>query len=89
MSAEAIITGTFTYPPCAGVPGTGQLIVAKSALWNELPYEMLAFAQDNAVFPHASTADQFFDAGQRFISPAVNQLHHRFTLGGYDAEESF
>ena len=62
MSATGVVTCTITYPPCsphAGKPGV--LVLAKAALWPELPYELLSYAQDAGVFPHDSTNDQFFD----------------------------
>jgi hypothetical protein len=66
LSKSGIITGTFEYPP--GTPhagrGPGVLVVAKSALWPGLPYQVLAHAQDAGVFPRDSTGDQFFDDRQ-------------------------
>jgi hypothetical protein len=66
LSQKGVITGTFEYPP--GSPfagrGKGRLVVAKSSLWSNLPYELLAHAQSVEVFPKDSTGDQFFDDRQ-------------------------
>jgi hypothetical protein len=39
-------------------------VVVKASLWPELPYQLQAYALRNPVFPHDSTADQWFDDGQ-------------------------
>jgi hypothetical protein len=67
LSKSGVITGTFTYPAESGLPEgrrTGKLVVAKASLWPELPYQLQAYAMRNPVFPHDSTADQWFDDGQ-------------------------
>jgi hypothetical protein len=70
LSAKGLITGSFRYPDSSpyldeqGRGRTGRLVVAKASLWPELEYQMLAYAMSQAVFPHDSTADQFFDEGQ-------------------------
>ncbi|MDQ2958796.1 MAG: patatin-like phospholipase family protein [Actinomycetota bacterium] len=65
LSASPLITGTFRYPAESGADDVvGQLVVAKALLWPELPYQLLSYATNNAVFPHDSTADQWFDDGQ-------------------------
>jgi len=42
-------------------PPTGILVVAKALLTRDLDYDLLSYAARNAVFPHDSTGDQFFD----------------------------
>jgi hypothetical protein len=62
-----LITGTIHYPEESGLPEdqrTGQLVVAKSLLWRDLPYPLLSYAARNPEFPHDSTGDQFFDDGK-------------------------
>ena len=39
----------------------GILVVAKALLTRDLNYDLLSYAARNAVFPHDSTGDQFFD----------------------------
>lgn len=65
LSATGVITGTFRYPSCGPSAGrSGTLVVAKAALWDALPYSLMAYAQGATVFPHDSTADQWFDDRQ-------------------------
>lgn len=67
MSETAVMTMSFRYPEESGLPAdrrTGTLVVAKALLWPSLPYHLQAYAVDNPVFPHDSTADQWFDDGQ-------------------------
>ncbi len=65
LSATGVITGTFRYPSCGPSAGrSGTLVVAKAALWGALPYPLMAYAQGATVFPHDSTADQWFDDRQ-------------------------
>jgi len=42
----------------------GQLIFAQAVLTPDLPYQLLDFPQNDSAFPHDSTGDQFFNAGQ-------------------------
>src|SRR5208282_3288511 len=42
----------------------GQIVFAQAVLAPDVPYQLLDFPQDDAGFPHDSTGDQFFNAGQ-------------------------
>jgi len=42
----------------------GQIVFAQAVLTPDVPYQLLDFPQDDTGFPHDSTGDQFFDAGQ-------------------------
>ena len=42
-------------------PPSGILVVAKALLTRDLDYDLLSYAARNAVFPHDSTGDQFFN----------------------------
>ncbi len=42
----------------------GQLVFAQAVLTPDLPYQLLDFPQSDPGFPHDSTGDQFFNAGQ-------------------------
>jgi hypothetical protein len=65
LSTSAVLTGTIKYPQQSRYrEETGTLVVAKAALTPEMPYEVLSYAQSNPVFPHDSTADQWFNVGQ-------------------------
>ena len=66
LSKRTVISGTFTYPKEAGLDGwcDARLVFAKALLLDDLPYDLLSYAAKNEVFPHDSTADQWFDAGQ-------------------------
>ncbi len=69
-----MLTGTIEYPAVKGLPAsTGKLVVAKASLTPDMPYEVLAYAQSNPVFPHDSTAEQWFDVGQFDASQAVGR----------------
>lgn len=65
LSGSGVITGKFSYPACGPYAGrTGTLVVAKASLWFSLPYKLMAYAHNATVFPHDSTADQWFDDQQ-------------------------
>jgi hypothetical protein len=65
LAGTGIITGDFRYPPCGPFAGKrGTLVVAKASLWHALPYQLMAYAHGATVFPHDSTADQWFDDQQ-------------------------
>ncbi len=63
LAKSAIVRARFTYPVVAG-GRSGTLILAKSILTPDLPRWLLAYAATNPVFPHDSTADQWFNEGQ-------------------------
>jgi len=42
----------------------GQLVFVQAVLTPDMPYQLLDFPQTDAGFPHDSTGDQFFNAGQ-------------------------
>jgi hypothetical protein len=67
LAKSGVVHATIEYPPVSGLPATrrtGELVFAKATLWQALPYEMLTYAAKNDVFPHDSTADQWFVEGQ-------------------------
>ncbi len=67
LSRSAVVRWTVTYPPQSGLPEgarTGTIVVAKALLTGGTPYELLSYACKNAVFPHDSTGDQWFDHEQ-------------------------
>jgi hypothetical protein len=67
LSNRGVVTAQVRYPAESGLPEdqrTGILILAKAVLWQELPYQVLAYAASDPVFPHDSTADQWFDEGK-------------------------
>jgi hypothetical protein len=90
LSQSGIITGTFTYPAGSEFAdgGKGVLVVAKSALWPDLPYQVLAHAQGADPFPRDSTGDQFFDDRQYAAYTALGRELGRAAvkaMGQYDA----
>ncbi|MFF1476833.1 hypothetical protein ACFVYD_04495 [Streptomyces sp. NPDC058301] len=68
LSRTAVITGDITYPEDLDIDGDrsrhGTLIVARTTLTKDLPYELLSYAAAHPVFPHDSTSDQWFDHQQ-------------------------
>ena len=67
--------------------GKGVLVVAKSALWPGLPYQVLAHAQGADPFPRDSTGDQFFDDRQYAAYTALGRELGKAAvaaMGGYD-----
>jgi hypothetical protein len=65
LAKASVVRGTITYPPESGIPErTGTIWFAKAVLTRDLPYELLTYAASHPVFPHDSTGDQWFDAGQ-------------------------
>ena len=91
MSQSGIITGTFTYPQESGFASNrkGVLVVAKSALWPDLPYQVLAHAQGAGPFPRDSTGDQFFDDRQYAAYTALGRALGKAAvtaMGAFDAD---
>ncbi|MFD9560685.1 hypothetical protein [Streptomyces sp. NPDC059994] len=68
LSRTSVVTGDITYPEDLDIDGhrdrRGTLIVARTTLTKDLPYELLSYAAANPVFPHDSTSDQWFDHRQ-------------------------
>ena len=66
MSKNQVAIGSITYPEIAKIykKTHGQIVFAQAVLTPDVPYQLLDFPQDDTGFPHDSTGDQFFDAGQ-------------------------
>jgi hypothetical protein len=69
LSKTAVITAKVKYPEESGLPPNRRergckIVFAKAMLTEDLPYEVLSYATRNDIFPHDSTADQWFDEGQ-------------------------
>ncbi|MFK8907128.1 hypothetical protein [Streptomyces sp. YS-3] len=68
LSRTSVVTGEITYPEDLDIDGRrdrrGTLIVARTTLTKDLPYEVLSYAAAHPVFPHDSTSDQWFDHQQ-------------------------
>jgi hypothetical protein len=76
LSKAPVTLGDITYPRVACRPGTGdpdaeyyaetsgKIVFAQAVLSPDVPYQLLDFPQDDPGFPHDSTGDQFFNAGQ-------------------------
>ena len=66
LSKNQVAIGSITYPEIPKLyPKThGQIVFAQAVLTPDVPYQLLDFPQDDPGFPHDSTGDQFFDAGQ-------------------------
>ncbi|MET8545370.1 hypothetical protein ABZW03_32750 [Kitasatospora sp. NPDC004799] len=67
LSARAVITGDIHYPDLGEGPGAvrhGRLILLKSVLTPDMPYELHAYAMANRAFPNDRTSDQWFDHQQ-------------------------
>ncbi|MEV6550339.1 hypothetical protein AB0M57_16740 [Streptomyces sp. NPDC051597] len=68
LSRTSVVTGDITYPEDLDIDGRrdrhGTLIVARTTLTKDLPYELLSYAAAHPVFPHDSTSDQWFDHRQ-------------------------
>ena len=60
MSVAHGVRGTINYPE----GGTGSLLYIKSTLTEKDRGDVLAYKREHAVFPHQSTADQWFDESQ-------------------------
>ena len=59
-------TGIITYPPAVagGQRPVGKLIYIKSSLTGNEPVDVLGYHKSVPIFPHESTADQWFDESQ-------------------------
>jgi hypothetical protein len=65
LSKRAVVTGRIQYPtPLPSGTRCGTLVVVKTRLTRDLPYDVLAYAHGNTDFPYDSTADQWFDTDQ-------------------------
>jgi hypothetical protein len=49
---------------CSYPESHGRLVFAQAVLTPDVPYQLLDFPQTDSGFPHDSTGDQFFNAGQ-------------------------
>ncbi|GAB11407.1 hypothetical protein GOARA_068_00660 [Gordonia araii NBRC 100433] len=63
LADSSIVRVRFTYPDVAGGK-SGTLLLAKAVLTPDLPPWLLTYADNNPVFPHDSTSDQWFNEGQ-------------------------
>ena len=72
LSADVVCIGDITYPDPVRYPDEdggyvsekGTLILAKSNITPQVPYELLSFALEDSAFPRDGTADQWFNAAQ-------------------------
>ena len=74
LSKGQVIIGDITYPAVPRHPGNngpayyqethGRIVFAQAVLTPDAPYELLDFPQEDPGFPHDSTGDQWFNAGQ-------------------------
>ena len=74
LSKGEIIVGDITYPavprrsrrggPACYEESSGVIVFAQAVLTPDMPYELLDFPQGDPGFPHDSTGDQWFNAGQ-------------------------
>jgi hypothetical protein len=74
LSKGEVIVGDIRYPAVARRPGrdgsgcyeetTGKIVFAQAVLTPDAPYQLLDFPQGDPGFPHDSTGDQWFNAGQ-------------------------
>jgi hypothetical protein len=74
LSKGEIIVGDITYPavprrsrrggPAYYEQTSGTIVFAQAVLTPDMPYELLDFPQGDPGFPHDSTGDQWFNAGQ-------------------------
>jgi hypothetical protein len=61
-AARCCARGRISYPAAEGEePVTGTLIYVRSTIDPATPWELVAFREADATFPHHSTLDQFFD----------------------------
>jgi hypothetical protein len=66
FAESAVITGEISYPDLgSGFPKKpGRIVVGKAVLTKDMPFDVLAHAARNPLFPHESTGDQWFDHDQ-------------------------
>ncbi len=68
LSKSQVTTGSIIYPdvtcPLRDDETVGTIVFAQAVLAPDMPYQLLDFPQGDTGFPHDSTGDQFFDAGQ-------------------------
>jgi Patatin-like phospholipase len=62
-SRRCVARGRITYPPAEpdGTPVDGTLFYVRSVVAEDAPWDILAYQETDALFPHHSTLDQFFD----------------------------
>ena len=81
MSRSHCAVGLIRYPPDAtGARRVGHLVYLKNSLTGDEPETVLNYKSNNPVFPHESTADQFFDDAQfeSYRSLGVHIAEHAF-----------
>src|SRR3954452_24192045 len=66
FAEAAVITGTIDYPDLGpGLPAAqGRIVLGKAVLTENMPFDVLAHASRNPLYPHESTGDQWFDHDQ-------------------------
>ena len=69
LSKQSVVRGTFSYPPEAGGPSEGTLIVGKATLGQDLAdqpemFPLKSYAATQEGFPGDTTADQWFEVDQ-------------------------
>jgi hypothetical protein len=69
LSKQSVVRGTFSYPPEAGGPSAGTLIVGKATMGQDLEdqpemFPLKSYAATQEGFPGDTTADQWFEVDQ-------------------------
>ena len=65
IARKPVLTGTVTYPALPDAPETtGVLVIGRTTLDPETPWEILRYAAAHPLFPHDATGDQWFDDGK-------------------------
>ncbi|WP_232344858.1 hypothetical protein [Actinoplanes awajinensis] len=79
---SCIVTGQIRYPGPrgAGTGPTGRLVIGKSVLTAQTPWEVRQHAEQHALFPHDATGDQWFD---------VAKFDAYTALGRYVGDQAF
>jgi hypothetical protein len=65
IARKPVLTGTVTYPATPDAPETtGVLVIGRTTLDPQTPWEILRYAAAHPLFPHDATGDQWFDDGK-------------------------
>jgi hypothetical protein len=82
MTRSHCAVGLIRYPPVGtNGPDVGYLVYLKNCLTGDEPEPVLNYKSTHAVFPHESTADQFFDDAQfeSYRALGVHIAEHAFS----------
>jgi hypothetical protein len=89
ITRGAVVKGTITYPPAAGLAKSeGTLIFVKAVVSQDCPYWLLTYAAASEIFPHDPTSDQWFNEGQFAAYSELGRVIAKEAIAAYLSDRS-